>query len=141
MTDTTTRPESSRRLTGCPWPTGIHRFVLGVCTRCGTDDLNPVSNRGGFTDADDLPIPYTPTDEAEWADAWRSGPGLVAVGVGSPDVSRDVRVVAQVAVEYIINHSGDGFDPATMRTVLDQAIAVGVADLYVAGLQDLVDAL
>lgn len=69
MNDTTHRPEAGRRLTGCPWPTGIHRFILGTCTRCGTDDLNPVSNRGGFTDQDDQPVPYVPTEAAALADA------------------------------------------------------------------------
>jgi hypothetical protein len=74
MNDTTDRPEAARRLTGCPWPTGIHRFVLGVCSRCGTDDLNPLVSRGGFTDQDDQPIPYVPTEAAALADAMRWTP-------------------------------------------------------------------
>lgn len=69
MYDTTDQPAPGRRLTGCPWPTGIHRFVLGVCTRCGTDDLNPQASRGGFTDQDDQPITYVPTEAADQADA------------------------------------------------------------------------
>lgn len=140
MNDTTHRPEAARRLTGCPWPTGIHRFVLGVCSRCGTDDLNPVANRGGFTDADDQPIPFVPTPEATMADAMVTlfdRPLDLAV----LDPNREARIVAQVAVEAIVDHPHDGWEPETMRLVLDHAIANNVAPLYVGMLQDLVDAL
>lgn len=68
MNDTTTT-EGARRLTGCPWPTGIHRYVLGTCSRCGQEDPNPPSNPGGFTSADDEPIPYVPTEAADTAEA------------------------------------------------------------------------
>lgn len=40
------------------------------------------------------------------------------------------RVAAQVAVEYVVNHGGDGFAIETMRDVLNVALAAGVAPLY-----------
>lgn len=68
MNTTPTTGPVAPTLTGCPWPSGIHRFVLGACTRCGQEDPNPPHGirrlPDGFTEdlADsDAPVPYVPT--------------------------------------------------------------------------------
>ena len=48
------------------------------------------------------------------------------------------RITLQVAVEAIVNHTGDGYDLETMATVLDDARDAGVPKLYVDMLAELV---
>jgi hypothetical protein len=49
------------------------------------------------------------------------------------------RLVAQVAVEAIVNHPHDGWEASTMATVLAEARAAGVATIYTAELAELVN--
>lgn len=56
-------------------------------------------------------------------------------------MDKTTRIVAQVAVESIVNSGGDGFDEDTMRLVLAHGVEVGVPDLYLNMLADLVHSL
>lgn len=50
------------------------------------------------------------------------------------------KITAQVAAEAIINHPDDGWELATIVTVLGDARALGVAPLYVDMLAEHLDA-